>query len=228
MTHPATPSPNEPRNTPCPLCRAADSVYFSRDTSRVYYRCLICDYVFVPPEYHLTEHEERARYDQHQNHPDDPGYRRFLSTLADPMLSLLSPGAQGLDFGCGPGPTLSLLFHEAGFEMDLYDPFYAPHPEVFHRRYDFITATEVAEHLRDPAREWKRLFAMLKPGGLLGIMTQMRPEPEAFAAWYYLRDPTHIGFYSHDACGWMANQRDAELLALFGSVAVFRKGVEEF
>lgn len=227
MTTPATQPADAPPKSRCPLCQTPDSPLFFRDATRVYHHCSTCDYVFVPPEYHLSKHEERARYDQHQNHPDDPGYRRFLSTLFEPMRALLRPGAKGLDFGCGPGPTLSILFGSTGFEMDLYDPFYAHRPEVFQRRYDFITVTEVAEHLRDPAREWERLFHMLNPGGLLGIMTQMRPEPDAFASWYYLRDPTHIGFYSHDTCGWMANQQEADIPALFGSVAILRKTLSD-
>lgn len=226
MMPPAVQPPDDHRKNSCPLCHTPESIFYFRDATRVYQHCTICDYVFVPSEYHLTEPEERARYDQHQNHPDDLGYRQFLSTLLDPMLSLLSPGAKGLDFGCGPGPTLSVLFGDSGFEMDLDDPFHAPCSEVFQRRYDFITATEVAEHLRAPACEWERLFTMLNPGGLLGIMTQTRPEPDAFPSWYYLRDPTHIGFYSHNTCRWMANQRGAELPVLFGSVAILRKRLE--
>ena len=216
---PAAPTPE----AVCPLCDSKTTRPFFQQPDRVFRHCSTCDYVFVPPEHHLTREEERARYDLHQNHPDDPGYRRFLSTLVQPMLALLPPDARGLDFGCGPGPTLFLLFKEAGFEMDLYDPFYAPHPEVFQRRYDFITATEVAEHLRHPGEEWERLFHMLQPGGYLGIMTGIRPQPEAFSDWHYHRDPTHIGFYSPVTFAWIAARRDAGVPVLFGNVVIFQK-----
>jgi 16S rRNA G1207 methylase RsmC len=36
-----------------------------------------------------------------------------------------------LDFGCGPGPTLSILLAEQGQQVDLYDPFYHDDPSVF-------------------------------------------------------------------------------------------------
>ena len=40
-------------------------------------------------------------------------------------LHLIYNLARGLDFGCGPGPALTLLMEEAGFaKMNLYDPFY--------------------------------------------------------------------------------------------------------
>jgi len=45
----------------------------------------------------------------------DPRYRRFLARLAEPLIAHLPKGARGLDFGCGPGPTLSLMLREAGF-----------------------------------------------------------------------------------------------------------------
>ena len=59
---------------------------------------------------------------------NDAGYRRFLSKLADPLMARLAPGARGLDYGCGPGPALAAMLREAGHEVALYDPFFAPDP----------------------------------------------------------------------------------------------------
>jgi len=36
---------------------------------------------------------------------------------------------------------------------------------------------------------------LLKPGGLLGLMTERWTTPEQFVSWYYTRDPTHVCFY---------------------------------
>ncbi|NIC37488.1 class I SAM-dependent methyltransferase [Halomonas desiderata] len=180
----------------CPLCASPHSRHFHRDARRDYYRCENCRLAFVPPEQRLSPEQERAVYDQHENRPDDPGYRRFLSRLFEPLQHRLAPGASGLDFGAGPGPTLSLMFEEAGHPMSIYDPFYAPDAGVLERRYDFITATEVVEHLFAPGRELARLAALLPPGGWLGLMTKRVTGEEAFARWHYILDPTHVCFFS--------------------------------
>lgn len=57
------------------------------------------------------------------------------------------------------------MFEEAGHEMAIFDKFYAPDSKVFRKRYDFITATEVLEHLKKPKVELNRLWALLPPGG---------------------------------------------------------------
>ena len=109
----------------CPLCGEKKSSSFHSEKRRDYYRCKVCQLVFVPPSQHLNIREEKAEYDLHQNDPDDADYRRFLSRLFVPVRSCLKPDWQGLDFGSGPGPALSLMFAESGFPMVLYDPFYA-------------------------------------------------------------------------------------------------------
>jgi len=159
-------------------------------------QCLSCDLVFVPQAFHLCRSAEKAEYDKHQNTPEDVGYRRFLSQLAVPLLHRLEPGSSGLDFGSGPGPTLSLLFEEAGHHCALYDPFYADDPSVFSATYDFIVLSEVAEHLCCPGRELTRLWQCLKPGGWMGVMTQMVSSQDAFKHWRYTQDATHISFFS--------------------------------
>ena len=125
-----------PGNSHCPLCGAPDAPPFHRDKRREYLRCAECALVFVPPAYLLTRDEEKAEYDLHRNDPDDAGYRRFLSRLAEPLLQRLAPGSSGLDFGCGPGPALAAMLREAGHEVVLYDSFYAADAAVLERRYE--------------------------------------------------------------------------------------------
>ena len=181
----------------CPLCQNP-AVPFHRDSRRSYLRCRICQLVFVPSQYWLSRDEEKAEYDLHQNSAWDPGYRRFLSRLTIPLQNKLLPGQSGLDFGCGPGSALSIMLREQGFHMYQYDPFYADDPSSLNRRYDFICATEVVEHLRKPNRTFQQLFTMLKPGGWLGIMTKLVRDQQAFLSWHYIRDLTHICFYSRE------------------------------
>jgi len=192
----------------CPLCAAADTRHFHRDRRRDYWRCARCALVFVPAEQRLDAREERAVYDQHENSPEDPGYRRFLSRLYDPLRERLAPGARGLDFGAGPGPTLSVMFEEAGYPMAIYDPFYAPDASVLEQTYDFITASEVVEHLFAPGEELTRLAGLLRPGGWLGLMTKRVTDREAFARWHYIQDPTHVAFFSEATFRWLGEHLD--------------------
>ncbi len=74
------------------------------------------------------------------------------------------------------------------------------------RQYDFITATEVVEHLASPGRELARLWSLLEPGGWLGVMTKLARDREAFAGWHYKNDPTHVSFFSHATFYWLGQR----------------------
>ncbi|HCY85743.1 MAG TPA: methyltransferase [Desulfobacteraceae bacterium] len=211
----------------CPLCRSDEVDAYHRDDSRAYMACRTCGLVFVPEAFRLTPEEEKAVYDLHQNDPGDPGYQNFLSRLSVPLLKKLSPGSQGLDFGCGPGPALADMMEAAGHSMNLFDPFYANTPEVLQHRYDFICATEVVEHLRAPKREFESLFKMLKPGGWLGIMTKQVINREAFGRWHYIRDLTHICFYSRFTFSCLARRFNAGLYFIGDDVILLQKQKKE-
>ncbi|WP_168012019.1 class I SAM-dependent methyltransferase [Halomonas salinarum] len=196
----------------CPLCDALDAVAYHRDACRDYVQCQVCKLVFVPSHQHLAADAERAVYDQHQNSPQDAGYRRFLSRLQTPLQARLTAGAEGLDVGSGPGPTLSVMFEEAGYPMAVYDPFFAPDRAPLSRRYDFITATEVVEHMAAPGVELTRLAGLLRPGGWLGLMTKRVTRHEIFVDWHYILDPTHVCFFSEASFHWLAERLAMEVI----------------
>lgn len=190
---------------------------------RDYVRCQQCALVFVPAAQFISPEQEKAQYDLHQNHPDDQSYRQFLSRLFIPLKNRLKSGAQGLDFGSGPGPTLSLMFEEHGYHMNIYDPFYADDARVFQQQYDFITATETVEHLHHPKSELDRLWELLKPGGHLGIMTKLVIDRDAFANWHYKNDPTHVCFFSNETFQWLAKIWKAKLEFIGNDVILLEK-----
>lgn len=189
----------------CPLCNSPAAFFFA-DKRRDYFQCSSCDLLSVPKDFQLSAAEEKAEYDKHQNSPDDADYRQFLKRLFVPLASVLEKHSRGLDFGCGPGPTLSCMFEEAGMKVELYDPFYFPDTSVLAQRYDFVSATEVIEHLRQPAITLKQMWACVKPGGKLGLMTKLHVGLEAFPTWHYKNDPTHIAFYSLKTLMFLARQ----------------------
>lgn len=207
----------------CPLCHREDSELFFEDRQRIYLRCLHCALIFVPPPCRLSREDEKATYDLHRNDPGDAGYRRFLSRLSTPLLERLDDGQKGLDFGCGPGPTLSVLLEEQGHRVDLYDPFYLNDPSVFDKKYDFICATEVVEHMYDPGREFESLFRMLNPSGWLGIMTKLVLDDHDFAQWHYIRDLTHVCFYRRRTFEYLARRFHASLEVVANDVILLRK-----
>ena len=209
-------------NERCPLCGADGASLFHRDARREYFRCSVCSLVFVPGRGQVSAADEKRHYDQHENDPADLRYRAFLSRLSAPLVPRLRPGDSGLDFGCGPGPTLSVMLAEVGFSMALYDPIYAPDPAVFSATYDFITASEVIEHFREPGFELERLRQLIRPGGWLALMTKRVLNAEAFAKWHYITDPTHVSFFSDETFRWIAGQWNAKLELVGPDVALLQ------
>lgn len=208
----------------CPLCSSQTYPYWE-DKRRQYYGCEQCGMVHVPSEFRLSEKEEKAIYDLHDNQIDDQGYRRFLSRVFDPLNKLLSANSSGLDFGCGPGPALAAMLEEAGHSVSLYDIFYYPDSAVLNRQYQFITATEVVEHLSQPKQELERLWRCLEPGGLLGIMTKKVQDKEAFSRWHYKNDLTHICFFAERSFEYLSEQWGADIVHTGKDVIIFKKQV---
>jgi hypothetical protein len=206
----------------CPLCGGCGCELFFEDAKRRYLRCCSCGLVFVPARYWLDLEAERAEYDLHENAEDDPGYRKFLTRLAAPLLERLPPHQHGLDFGCGPDSALPAMLEEHGHRVELYDPFYADNPSALNTTYDFICATEVVEHLRHPRKEFTTLFSLLKPSGWLGVMTKMVRDRESFANWHYIRDPTHISFYHKSTFDYLARHFNAEACFIGSDVVLFQ------
>jgi SAM-dependent methyltransferase len=197
----------------CPLCQENEIQVFHSH----YFRCSNCAFIFLDPNKRVDIQEEKRQYDLHENNPQDLGYRNFLSQIINPLKQYLprDKKLKGLDYGSGPGPTLNLMLEEEGIEMRLYDPFYHPHEENLKRKYDVITCTEVAEHFFNPYIEFKKLKGLLKNGGVLAIMTDLYTEDMDFKNWHYIKDPTHVGFFSPYSLNWLAENLDLKV-EIFG------------
>ncbi len=210
----------------CPVCRSPSPRTFLSVDDRDYWRCEVCEARFLDPRQRPQADDERAHYGLHENEPDDPGYRAFLSKLSKPLLEKLRPGMRGLDYGCGPGPALAAMLREAGYRMSLYDPLFRPDRAVLAGAYDFIVCTETAEHFHDPADEFDRLDGMLRPGGWLGLMTCFQTDDARFADWHYRKDPTHVVFYRAATLRWIARDRGWVCEIPVKDVALMRKSQE--
>ena len=207
----------------CPVCLTRRVRFLRIAGGRIYWRCRVCQATFLDPSQLPGLDEELKRYLLHENDPDDPRYRNFLSKVSTPLLNRLPPRCVGLDFGCGPGPALAKMLSEAGHDLHLYDPFFAPDPSSLERSYDFITCTEVAEHLHRPAATFASLDKLLRPGGWLAVMTSFQTDDAGFGNWYYRQEPSHVVFYREETFHHLAKQFDWTCEIPAANVALMQK-----
>lgn len=179
----------------CPLCLNKNSQLqtVAGPDHQEYHLCHICKLIFSPTQFHLGLQAERKRYETHQNGLHQKGYVDFLNRTIQPALLYLNSSMQGLDYGCGPGPTLSQLLGFQNIACEDYDPIFFP--TELKPGYDFIFSTECFEHFYYPEKEISRLYNLLIDNGYLIIMTDPWETVEQFKTWYYAKDPTHVCFY---------------------------------
>jgi len=183
----------------CKICAASTKELIHPSTDQRFYRCEQCDFVFKSEIHYLSANDALKEYDLHTNSIEDSSYVDYFKRFIDSaVVGYVTIGRKGLDFGSGPSPVLAkILERDYGFDMDIYDLFYAPEKVSQDRRYDLITSTEVVEHLADPLAFFKFARDHLREDGLLAVMTLFHPEEdEAILKSHYLRDMTHISFLS--------------------------------
>ena len=207
----------------CPLCLNTNIKHYHHDKWRDYWQCLHCLLVFVQAQDQLNSQDEKSIYDLHENSADDLGYQKFLNKLLVPLIKKLQVNATGLDFGSGPGPTISVMMQKQGFTVNNYDIFYANKPSVLNQKYDFVTCTEVIEHLYNPNQEIKLLYKILNTHGLLGIMTKRVLNQEKFKTWHYKNDLTHVCFYSDATFEFIAQNWGFELEIINSDSVILQK-----
>lgn len=205
----------------CPLCGAANPVGYYEDDERKYLLCHCCALVFVQPNMLPIPLQEVLRYLEHRNEPSDERYVRFLRRLADPLLERLSPGACGLDFGCGPAAVMEQILVGHGFPTVSYDPLFRPDASLLDASYDFLTCSEVVEHVHDPSALFARFVTLLRRGGIIAVMTRFYGEESPFATWWYRRDATHVSFYREDTMRWIAGAKGWSVEFPAPNVALF-------
>jgi hypothetical protein len=176
----------------------------------MYFFCNTCYIIFVHPDFRLSREAEKVRYVFHNNSIEQPGYVAFLNRIIEPTLQFLNPEMIGLDYGCGPAPTLSRLLNRKGITCYNYDPLFGfEHP---HKHYDFIFATECMEHFFNPLQELQNINSLLNYNGFLSIMTERWSSIEQFEKWYYKNDPTHVCFFHQNTFEYLSDTMKLEIL----------------
>lgn len=179
----------------CKICNSIIHKQTILKNSRTYNHCDKCGFISLESKFILGTSEEKSRYDLHQNFSDNSGY---LKILEDFIVTAVQPYAVKtiLDYGSGPNPLLSKLLKEKEYDVDIYDPHYAPWGSGKNTQYDMIVSTETFEHFQDPLKEMNFICTLLKPQAYLSIMTSFACPYEEFKAWRYKDDATHVAFYS--------------------------------
>src|SRR6056297_2044133 len=209
----------------CPLCGSnlVDSgEEWLRLESAFYYHCTHCDLVFIDPSQRPDAEGERSRYLEHNNSPDDPRYLGYLKGFAlEALFPYVKPPARVLDFGSGPVPVCAEVLRDMGYSADIFDPLFAPDKAWQEKKYDAVTAVEVAEHLFEPFFEFRRLWEVLQPGGYLVLRTLLHyRDRERFRGWWYRQDPTHVCFYSSRSFQVLAELLGMELVEFISGRSV--------
>jgi 2-polyprenyl-3-methyl-5-hydroxy-6-metoxy-1,4-benzoquinol methylase len=150
----------------------------------------------------------------------DPGLDAArLRLTARRLRGLVPDGRSVFEIGYGSGALLR-RFLDAGWSVGGVDAGQlgvAVDPEVRRRgaltdgeletatttgAYDLVVGVHVLEHLRDPAAGLAAAYRLLRPGGVLALIT---PTADSYgadwfgAAWWLLEDPTHLRFFSPDS-----------------------------
>jgi 2-polyprenyl-3-methyl-5-hydroxy-6-metoxy-1,4-benzoquinol methylase len=177
----------------------------------------------------LTPEKEKEEYLTHQNSLENEGYvnmfRKFLDKTVTPFQKKQEnkDKLKALDYGSGPGDCVlaHILRQEKDYHVDIYDVYFAPVKVFTNKTYDLVTCTEVIEHLQNPVETLKLLKTLLKPYGILALMTLFHPigenskEGEAgFLKWWYRHDWTHISFFRPKTFTYIAHLLDMNLLVL--------------
>jgi SAM-dependent methyltransferase len=171
---------------PCPACEAAEFTPYLKGRGYSVVRCGECGLIYVNPQPTRGELEEYyAGYDLADQWVN--GEEPFNLGVRDVVLRFKKSGS-ALDVGCGPGQFLRNL-REAGFRVCGVEPSEAGSKyaktvngiDTFHgtveaflasapqAQFDVISALNVIEHVKNPAKVLRDLHTMLHGNGILVV-----------------------------------------------------------
>lgn len=180
-------------------------------------QCSDCDLAYIanPPEPDDLAASYQHEADYHVP-LTDPGSREFatMSRVAHTHLDFVHRHAQGgrlLDVGCSTGLFLSAAtsagFHATGVEFSRGSATFARqhfgldvidgdiHAVVAsNASYDILTMFDVIEHVPDPARDMRKAWQLLKPGGLFILST---PNLDGLFPQWSLKVAQQLDYWPH-------------------------------
>ena len=207
----------------CTVCKNNKIEFFLNVEGLDYWQCALCKATMLDSIKFISKNKEKKHYLKHNNQINDTRYRIFLSNLIEPLKDKISIDDMGLDYGCGYAPALADILKKDGFNVELYDPFFFKNENIFCRKFNFITCSEVVEHFFKPYEEFNKIDSLLASNSWLAIMTSFMTEDYLFENWHYRRDPTHVVFYKKITFKIIANQRDWKINFPSKNIVLFNK-----
>ena len=194
----------------CRLCGHSVDLFVKRK-ERWYERCPRCHFIQVKFEHLPSREEERKEYLLHDNHPEQKGYRRFLSPVTNLALKWLQSQSNDdiriVDFGAGSGRAIAAILAESGWQVNNYDPIFGPFELPDKGSVDLLICTEVVEHFHQPMNDWSYMVELLSTRGVALVMTEWsnnHNNGSDFLNWHYIREHSHVGFYHQDTFRWLS------------------------
>ena len=188
-----------------------------------FYHCQHCEIIFKDPRSWLSFEEEKIRYGFHHNVIENEGYVSYFDPLFDFLKRMDFENKYQhpriLDYGCGPNPVLQQLMQNKIHNnpiVEAYDPFFFSEGLSLARdavwKYQLITMTEVLEHCYNPTAVITDILNLLDGSGLWFVQTRLWSDVKNFSNWWYVRDPTHVIFYSEKTLSWICQKYHLTLL----------------
>jgi len=210
----------------CKICQS--STYSIEDPKKPlrYYRCQGCGFIALDASCVVDADTEKKHYEKHNNGFDSKGYVAMFETFIQVAIAPYEASIQTvLEFGCGHGPVLPTLLAKRGMEVDKYDLYFYPKKVYKDKQYDLIVSTEVFEHLQDPLEILSLLSQHTVTNGYIILMTKFPPaDDDAFLAWWYRRDITHISFFTPKSFEIMAMKLGLKVLKFIDdNIVIFQK-----
>lgn len=197
----------------CKICGQKTKPWIHPKTKALFHECEFCEFIFKDESLYVSLDEEKKTYDKHENDEDNIGYVNYLFNFYESAIKPYVKSGSILDFGSGPNPVFQSILKKEGYDVTIYDYFYAPNINYREKQYDLISSIEVIEHLQDPLKICHEFKSLLKPGGYLSLMTLFHPRNfNDFKDWFYIRDVTHVSFYTPKTIKIIANMLDMEFI----------------
>lgn len=178
-------SPSVSSESTCAICQAPARIDDLREQDERLLLCSRCGHRFTRmPREKQERYCEEYYAQEHKNWFDHPNYSLFEFILNTLEQTLGNEPIRVLDVGCGKGDFLRFLAQRRPDwileGIDLNDN---SHPSIRFLKgefldhdfggaqYDVVTGLAVIEHIEDPHAAVRKMKSMVRPGGMLCLMT---------------------------------------------------------
>jgi 2-polyprenyl-3-methyl-5-hydroxy-6-metoxy-1,4-benzoquinol methylase len=234
-------------NKKCILCGSDKLSIFYNTKNTDLLICSDCEFIFSDPmpdsktlnelygkSYFICDSEEQMKYQDY--HKEEKGIRKSSEKRLGWISKYINPPGKLLDIGCAAGYFMDTAVNHGwevyGTDISEYcinfakgnfkeiRPFYGPlkKHKFDDNFFDIITMWDVLEHLPDPLDEMKEVNRILKPGGILVIMT---PNIKSMIAkvtgkkWILYQSPhIHLTYFSPDSSRLLIDKTGFEILKI--------------